>query len=514
MQWKSARRGKLSGQINFATLLLLLLAGLTGCTRESAPPAQSKTQRPFEGVNLTMSCSDAATERELVQRAAAWAKRTGAQVERQTPGNGATADVAVIRPVELGRYIANKAAQPVPESLREASHPLAWSRILTLSIDRIASWGSEARAIPLAGEAYVLAYRTDRFTNPIAIQDFSNKHGRRLAPPTTWEEYADIAEHFTVRGQPCLAPVANDTDHLLREFNHVAACFNRPAVSVADFNALIKDNTTREPAVARSLSLYHDLTTGEPRLTKQGFVEAAKWLARLARCRRPTPANGSFDAGAALVSNQIAMAVLSMPELGQLAKNGAVPDTIGIAPLPGTRVWYDSTTGQQQPPSDKVRGVNFVPYFGVGGWVGVVRESCANSEAAFDLLADLSRLDRSVELLSDPMLGFGPFRVEHLDQAHETLWQRYGFDAQQTHALAEAIRYDLGISLANPAIAPRGADQAELMTLLAAELNRVVSGTATPVEAMAAADAAWRKADQARPAETRKTERRLNAGLQ
>lgn len=496
MQWKSAVPGKLSGWRNFTVPTAFLLAALVGCGGDATVPVPAKAPQPFAGQKFRIRCENAVVGSEFARRANAWAKRAGAEIVASAAAPTEW-DVAIIRPAELGAFVAANEALPIPEALRDASHPLQWSRLLPLSIDRLAGWGTEARAVPLAGEAYVLAYRAERFTDTKAGEDFSRKHGRPLTVPTTWEDFATVAEFFANRGLPSLPSVANDADRLLREFHHVAACYDRPPVTGAAFGELMRDAKSRDASVNQFLAFHHDLQTGEPRLLKPAFLEAAKWLHRTAPCRAP-------------VGTPPVMAVVSLSELAQLQPISS----IGVAPLPGTKVSYDAKTGRAMPPADKNKGLNFVPYHGAGGWIGVVRTGRPNPEAAFDLLADLSRLERSAELLSDPALGFGPFRVEHLDQSHETLWQRYGFDAQQTHRLAEAIRYDLDVGLANPAIALRGADQAELMKLLGEQLNRIVTGAVSPEEAMKAADAAWRKADSARPAEALKQERRRSAGLQ
>lgn len=505
MQWKSSEPSKVSGLGNLTAPIALAVVFLSGCSNGSAPPPATKSRQPFAGAKLKIGCVDPQVALELGRRAAVWSQRTGATATFQ-PGHPADADVVVIPPRELGAWVAKNDAKPVPEDLRGSTHPLQWSRLLTISSERLAGWGGDARAIPIAGESYVLAYRADKLADPKAVQDYAAKFGRPLVPPATWEEFADVAEFFADRGQPSLPAAAEGPHRFLREFHMVAACYDRLALGGTTATAERAESNT-DTSAAKMLAFHHDIDTGEPRLLKPAFVEAAKWLKRTARCRA-TGEGG--DPTAALVSGPAVLAVVSLAELGRLPKTAAaVSPTIGVAALPGTKVWFDPKDGRPQPPGDKVKGVNYVPYFGEGGWVGVVRTSSANPDAAFDLLADLSGLSRSAELLSDPALGFGPFRAEHLDEAREAIWQRYGFDAERSRQLANAIRHYVGIGLANPVVAPRGADQQNLTRLLADELRKAAS----PEDAMKAADAAWRTADAARPPEAVRTERRQGAGL-
>ena len=51
--------------------------------------------------------------------------------------------------------------------------------------------------MPAWTNAEILYYRTDLFTDPGQKAAFQEQHGRELAPPTTWDEYQELAEFFT-----------------------------------------------------------------------------------------------------------------------------------------------------------------------------------------------------------------------------------------------------------------------------------------------------------------------------
>lgn len=51
--------------------------------------------------------------------------------------------------------------------------------------------------MPAWTNAEILYYRTDLFSDPDQQAAFQAKYGRELTPPTTWEEYQEVAEFFT-----------------------------------------------------------------------------------------------------------------------------------------------------------------------------------------------------------------------------------------------------------------------------------------------------------------------------
>ena len=57
--------------------------------------------------------------------------------------------------------------------------------------------GGKFVGMPIFTNSEILYYRTDLFEDPQNQADFEAKYGYPLAPPTTWEQYADAAEFFT-----------------------------------------------------------------------------------------------------------------------------------------------------------------------------------------------------------------------------------------------------------------------------------------------------------------------------
>ena len=57
--------------------------------------------------------------------------------------------------------------------------------------------GGKYVGMPIFTNSEILYYRTDLFGDRQNKADFEAKYGYPLAPPTTWEEYTDVAEFFT-----------------------------------------------------------------------------------------------------------------------------------------------------------------------------------------------------------------------------------------------------------------------------------------------------------------------------
>jgi len=57
--------------------------------------------------------------------------------------------------------------------------------------------GDHFVGMPAWTNAEILYYRTDLFEDPAQQAAFAAEYGRALTPPTTWEEYLEVAEFFT-----------------------------------------------------------------------------------------------------------------------------------------------------------------------------------------------------------------------------------------------------------------------------------------------------------------------------
>lgn len=425
-----------------------------------------------------------------------WEARTGAKVTLSPAPMTAedATDIGVLPATELGAWADAGRLAPVPPALR-TDPAFQWRDLFPVYGERFCNWGTETVALPLTGDSAVLAYR-DRYAEPAVKGAFAKRFGpgRVPGPPESWEDLTEQALLFAeLDKRPSLPPLPADGSKLLDLFSRAAACFDRKALSDAE---------TGGASDPEALAFHYSATSGAPRLTAPGFQRAAQTYARLS-AGKALPPGDAPDQVTALGEGRATFALLDLAEVARLPKDGAV--RFGLAPVPGATTYFD----QRQ--RKLVDGpVNAVPYF-AGARLAVLRARCTNQAAAFELLAELAGPARSAEFVATPGLNAGPTRGAHLERDRLTVWLPYGFDAERTRNLQDAMRAFAGLSVRNPALALRGPDRPAAVGALAPALKKLTAG-AQPDAVLAEADKAWFSADAQFPADQLKRWRARAAG--
>ena len=477
---------------------------LLGCgpTPVSAPTGAVK---PFAGKALKIAVADPALAAEISGRAKAWAKRqaaTATVVTEPPPRDVADADISVVPLEGISGPASRGELAAVPDSLTGVGKPFRWDTVFIPYQSSLVVWGSAVIAVPIAGDGLVCVYRADRFREPDAKKIFRDRFQKELAPPRTWEDIAELGAAFHRPDRPSLPPISKDRSDALALFHQIAACFDRaPAAS----------GNKEVGGAARALSFHIDIAEDrfQPRLNAPAFAAAYDWFHKTAAFRPSAPGDplAALDTGTAVV------AVLTLRELAKLPrdpKTGAVSDAFGIAPVPGTRTYFDAGGRVQQ----AAGGRNAVPFLGGNATFATVSKSSENAAAAWDFLIDLAGPEGSTGMLHESQLGAGPTREGHVAaQAGIANWQRYGFDEARTKDLAAALNIYADSTVANPALPLRTPDAPAIYAILETQLRRAAAGQATGAEAAAAATAAWAEHDKATDAAVLKNWRRKAAGL-
>lgn len=478
------------------TLVVALAALAAGCGGDVNVTSPGQPARPHEGKKLTFNCSDRALADALEPMIRSWEVRTGAAVAltRDPMTAGDATDLAVIPANRLGEWAEPGHLAPLP-----LKHRAQVAELLPPYAERLAMWGDQTQAVPLAGDGVVLVYRADRFADPAAAAEFAKRGKGPLAAPVTWEQAAEIATFFAARDKgPSLPPLPADPTALFDLFSRVATSFDRPALSDKDLAERGKDEEL--------LAFHFEVRTGKPRLLSPGFGAAAQWFAALTAAGA-VPQGASDDPVAALAAGRAVWALLSLDQLAKLPrKDGVVEARFGVAAVPGAQQRSDPAA-----PQAERQLANYVPYF-AGGRLGVVRSRCERPEVAFELLAELAGPARSAELISTPGLGAGPLRPADLSQDQFPLWLGYGFDPARSRALQEALRSYLADTVKNPAFGLRGPDRDALTRDAAAALRKLGTG-AKPADVLAETQTAWTTLDAKAPAGAPVRWRKHAAGL-
>jgi hypothetical protein len=470
---------------------------VTGC---DAQPDTGVAKKPLDGQIFTIACPDAAMADAVTPMVRAWEARTGAAVtiRREPMAAGDAADVGIIPAGEFGGWADAGQLAAVPTKLR-ADPAFQWSGLLPAYGERLVEWGGRAFAVPLTGDGHVLVYRADRFGEKSVADAFAARKKPAPVAPAAWEDFADVAAVFAeLDKKPSLPPLPADPAALFDLLSRVAASADRAALN--DFQLAAQTDKNNE-----ALAFQFAVTTGKPRLAASGFAPAAAWLERL-RASGALPADGPDDPAAALADGRAVMAVLSLDQLARLPREGgAVPPRFALAGVPGVRKVLDGARPDDGP-------ANYVPYFG-GGRLGVVRTRCANPDAAFDLLADLGGPARGAELISTPGLGAGPTRVAHVERERLLLWYGYGFDAERSKALQDALRHYVEPTVKNPTFGLRGPDRAALLAAANGPLRAIGTPGGAALERLKQVEDAWTALDAKVPADALLRWRQRGAGL-
>ncbi len=442
----------------------------TGCPSGSVVVTQPAPA--YQGAQLTVACPDAKSEEIVTNYSRNWAAQRAGAV-RTVRYSGATpppeADLWVIPAVELPRLADAGALRTLPDAYtgdRDAS----WMDVLPLFREQLLVWDRKRYGFPLLGEAPVCCYRTDLFKEA------------KLAPPQTWEQFADAAEHFRTRG-PSLPPLPRDDAELEREFYTIAICHIRKA---------IPEGQNLEASPQAEVYAFHYDLDGTPRIDAPGFVAALKLMRdRFQPCR---PKGSSGDSVAAFRDGQAVLCLTDATQIVAFQQSKAVRDKVGVCRMPGAG-------GRAEP--------NRVPYLGSGDLVTVVPQTAGNAEAAFALAAELCSRDTSRQIAIEP--GGGPVRISQLDDARA--WGVYQLDRDQTKALTDALRETLlHPNVRNPALRLRTPDQEAHRQVLIKALREVLEEQGDPAAALQAVAKRWQDLDAKDP-EAHRAAYRLNLGL-
>jgi multiple sugar transport system substrate-binding protein len=458
----------------------VLLTGLTGCPSGSS--TLTKPAPTHQGVHLVVACPDAKTQELLQTYSPNWADRQQGKVEtiRYDPAAATPpdADLWVISAADLPRLAKKGLLRTLPDAY-SGERNSSWMDLLPLYREQLLVWDQKRYGFPLLGEAFVCCYRSDLL------------QAAGVSPPQTWEQFADLAEHFHKEGSegrpgPGLPPLQQDDDALEREFYTIAACYAKRAIVEGT-------NLDAEPR-EEVYSFHYDLQTGKPRINTGGFVYALTFMRdRLQRCR---PTGAAADPAAAFRDGKAILCLADAAQVRSFQAHKQLADKFAVCRMPAGGMRFDYTGEQKKSASEP----NRMPYLGSGDYLTVVPASAAAPEAAFALADGLCSRETSRQIVIEPARWCaGPIRLTELDDSK--IWESYDLDAARTAALRDALRQTLlHTEVRNPALRLRIPDQDAHHKTLMAALRAVLEGKEEPQAALDAVAQKWTELDAKDPA--------------
>jgi multiple sugar transport system substrate-binding protein len=431
-----------------------------------------------------------------------WGDKTGGTVEVQTFPFGdlfakiRTGYLSGTSPFDIIIYASDWAGDimgpgyvlEVPQKIQDQ---MGYCYLIPTYRDRILSWGGKIYGLPYDGDAHMIYYRLDWLTDPTYQADFKTKYGYDLpAPPTTWQQYHDIAEFFngmTIDGQTVYG---------------AGTAFKPKAQSYWTYLGL----AAAYAKAPDDPGYFFDPDTMDARINNPGFVAALDMYTSLAKVGPPGVTNWDVgDIRANFPAGKLALAI-DWGDVGPLAsdpKSSAVVGKWDGAMEPGVDRYYDPKTQQW------VDKHNIAPYLAFGGWIQGVSKTTANPDCALDFAAFMGNQNMSQLLVVTPGSGVNPHFYS--DGNNPAPWANIGMTEQEAKDYLGAITNI--IADPNTVVDLRITGSAEYFDALDTQLARAVTGQITSQQALDQVATDWNAITDRLGRDQQKTLYRQQLGL-
>jgi ABC-type glycerol-3-phosphate transport system substrate-binding protein len=466
-----------------------LIASIAGCTsgKESESPAGSSGETAsLSGVELKLVVVDDPGLAEAVRLLRGeWQGGTGAKLEivEQTSaellGAKELAADAVIYPVEcLGELAQRDWLAPVPKATLD-DPTLAWLDIFEADKSRLATWGTEAYAIPFGAPLLTLCYRAD------LLKQLDRE------PPETWTEYQELVELLADRDKlGDAAPPADQPWFAAAE--PLAEGWAGPTL------------LARAAAYAKHQNHYStlfDMESMAPLIAGPPFVKALDELAAAAK----HGAESKLDFGPEQARQALARGVCGLAlcwpasarseELAQDARESggeradgeqAPHFELAFIELPGASEVYN--LGSKAWDKRRAQDSPHVPLLGVAGRLGSIAKNSTKVDAAGQLLAWLSGPQWG-QRVAAASKATTLYRTSQLAAPRE--WVGLEVDEPAALQYAETVRQSM--SQAESLTVLRIPGRERYMAALDGAVRKVVAGEVQSQAALDEVAEAWRQ---------------------
>ena len=280
---------------------------------------------------------------------------------------------------------------------------LKWTDVI---YQRNGQWAGRQVAMPIDGDNQLMYWRRDIVSNKSLSAAFKKEFGKPLAPPTTWDDFMNVARFFG-DGKHGIHGVAEAYRHGGQAFwyymsNCVAWC----------------------TVPGEKGGLFFDPATLKPLINDPGHVEGLKNYPEAVKYGPPGMIN--WDSNEVRQQFKNGATVLGIdwddtPIIGELEKGTKVKDKIGTALLPGTkRVWNYKTQKWMN-----MSKLNRPAWLAFGGWAGTIPKTSHNVDLAYKFLSFIASPAFSLKLATGANTGVNPFRYSHFQNV--AAWKKVGY---------------------------------------------------------------------------------------
>ncbi len=418
-----------------AAIVFLMSLLLAAPATSALVAAQDDAAPRYDGVQVTVA--GPAGQVECIETwASQWEEQTGGQaninpipfsdidskVLAATGTDTFLADVYYLGSQTAGQLMAGGHVVEVPEALRDR---LSLDQIPDIYNKYQLSWNDKLYGVPWDGDMLMLNYRQDLLDDPTYQEEFKTQYGYDLAPPESWQQYADIAAFFTGKDWDNDGAPNYGLAELPMRRNHAWNGFLARAAGYAKH--------PDDPA------FFFDPETMTPRINNPGFVKALEdWTTAL---QWGPPDMLSFDWAAnaqAFVGGRAALNI-QWADIGPMSvdpETSVVAGNVGFGVIPGSTEVWNAATGAWDTPDEP----NKAPFAGFGGWIFVVPTLSKNPDAAMDLATFLGSPEVRVQAVTTPGCGVNPNSAELLDPS---IWVAAGFSEEAAQEYTQAIQDSL-----------------------------------------------------------------------
>lgn len=315
------------------------------------------------------------------------------------------------------------------------------------------SWGGTTYTLPWDGDQHNLFYNKAAFESEANKAAFLAQYGYELTPPTTWDQYRDVAEFMA----------ATDWNGDGTQKYGVAEAWQQGGYSAWWW--------TNKFASHGGIWFDEEMN---PQINSAAGIQALQNTVDIVPFTPPGTLNFGYpELEAALLKQQVPM-VIQWSSTGKAAQDESVSDivgNVGVAMVPGVELADGTVTSRPALPT---------------GWAAGIPTASKNAAAAAYVLAFVSEKERALEVALDPKTAVDPWRKSAFEDT--AAWEAafpmdpaYGKDfiAVQQQTVLDGMP-DLQIPGSN-----------EYLIALETELNNAIAGNKSVEQALDDAAAAW-----------------------